>query len=84
MYMIKINYLTLLLHFLNKSKEALQYFAQNDIIYGDVNNRNLLINPITGEVKFCDIDNIRLGQFPIDILDWELERYIPQTKMGFI
>ncbi len=51
---------------LKKSKNILEYFATHDIIYGDVNSKNILFSLKTGKVKFCDIDNIQIGPYPID------------------
>ena len=64
-----------LIHFLEQAKNILEYFASKDIIYGDVANRNILINRKTKTVKFCDMDNICLGSFPIDKMSWELASY---------
>ena len=63
------------LYYLKKTKKILEYFASKDITYGDVAERNVLINRETGQVKFCDMDNIRLKQYPIDLLSSELEEY---------
>lgn len=52
---------------LEESKRILEYFAQNDITYGDVNTGNILVNNKTGQITFCDVDNMRVGEFPIDI-----------------
>lgn len=63
------------IHCLTETKRILEYFATKDIVYGDVANRNILINQATGQVTFCDIDNIQLNQYPIDIMSTELENY---------
>lgn len=64
-----------LVHFLKQSKEILEYYKAHDITYGDVNANNLLINRKTGKAKFCDIDNIRIGQYPIDVMGRDLKIY---------
>ena len=64
------------LFYLRQVKDALEYFASQDITYGDVKNDNILINPKTKKVTFCDMDNIRLGQYPIDVMGYELSDYI--------
>lgn len=64
-----------LVHALTQSRKILEYYAQNDITYGDVNACNLLVNRQTGQVKFCDIDNICLGEYPIDIMGRDLTVY---------
>lgn len=53
-------------HFLDESMQALEYFKRQDMIYGDVSNSNLLINIKTGRVKFCDIDNMQVGNYKFD------------------
>lgn len=62
--------------YLSKAKTALEYFSSEDITYGDVKDDNVLINPKSGNVKFCDIDNIRLGQYPIDVMSDELTDFV--------
>ena len=64
-----------LIHFLQQTKEQLQYFSEHDITYGDVAPRNILINQRTGASLFCDMDNIRLGDLPIDIMSQTLKSY---------
>ena len=64
-----------LVHYLQQSKEILEYYREHDITYGDVNACNLLINRKTGQAKFCDIDNIRIGEYPIDIMGRDLNIY---------
>lgn len=63
------------IHFLKSTKDILEAFASEDITYGDVAGRNILINPRTGSIKFCDIDNIRLGEYPIDLIGNILGKY---------
>ena len=45
------------------------------IVRPDVASRNILINHQTGEVKFCDVDNICIGNLPIDIMSKTLKEY---------
>lgn len=60
---------------LEETRDILQYFASQDITYCDVASRNILRNRKTGEVKFCDIDNIRLGEYPVDLIPTVLRDY---------
>ena len=64
------------IYYLNLSKKILEDFKEKGITYGDVAPRNILINPHTGDLKFCDMDNICIGQFPMDLIPQELEYYI--------
>ena len=65
-----------IIHMLREAKNTLEYFASKDITYGDIKNDNLLVNPKTGEIMFCDMDNIRLGTREIDIASYELECFL--------
>ena len=64
-----------LLHVLKETRKQLEFFSQHDIIYGDVAQRNILINHRTGEVKFCDVDNMGIRTLPIDIMSKTLREY---------
>lgn len=55
-------------YFLEKTKEILEHFASLGIIYGDVEPRNILFNRQTGQILFCDMDNIALEDLPMDLL----------------
>ena len=61
---------------LKRTKEILEYFRTQDITYGDVKSNNILIDRKTGNIEFCDMDNIRIGENPIDITDYELDFYL--------
>lgn len=52
---------------LKESRKVLEYFQGKDITYGDVNSGNILVNQNTGQISFCDIDNMRIGTLPIDV-----------------
>ena len=69
-----------LIYFLSQSKDILEYYAQNDITYGDVTVCNLLVNRNSGTTKFCDMDNIRLGEYPIESMGRDL--FIYKTIRG--
>ncbi len=63
------------IHFLKGTKDILEQLASKDITYGDVAGRNILINHRTGTIKFCDIDNMRVGEYPIDLIGNTLQKY---------
>lgn len=71
-----------LLRYLRQTKDILEYFSHHGIIYGDVAPRNILINTKTRTAKFCDIDNIRLESYDIDVKPYELISY--QMERGSI
>ena len=53
---------------LKRTKEILEYFRTQDITYGDVKSNNILIDRKTGTIEFCDMDNIRIGDYPMDLV----------------
>ena len=53
---------------LERTKCILEYFASKDIVYGDVKSNNILLDQQTGEIEFCDMDNIQLGKYPMDLV----------------
>lgn len=66
---------------LKRTKEILEYFRTQDITYGDVKSNNILVDRKTGEIQFCDIDNIRIGEYPMDLV---AEYVQPFDKCGKI
>lgn len=56
------------LYFLTQTRNILDYFTSRGIIYGDIEPRNILFNRQTGDIKFCDMDNIALEDLPMDII----------------
>ncbi len=68
-----------LIEILKRTKDALEYFESKDITYGDVKNNNILINRHTGQIEFCDMDNIRLGENPIDLMGKDLRQYVAKN-----
>ena len=58
-----------------RAKEVLEYFTANDVIYGDVELRNILYNKENGEVFFCDMDNTQVGEYPMDLLPGIINHY---------
>lgn len=75
LYNAKINKKQLITS-LQQTSEILKYFASRDITYGDVKANNILLNKKTGQLKFCDIDNIRLGEYPIDLLHDQIDSIV--------
>ena len=60
---------------LESIKDILEYFARYNITYADVASRNILFNKQTGKMKFCDMDNIQIGDYPIDKVPLKLSSY---------
>ena len=62
-------------YFLTKTKDILEYFSSLGIIYGDLEPRNILFDRQTGDIKFCDMDNISINGLPIDKMPFNLQFY---------
>ena len=69
---------------LERSQEVLEYFKTQDIIYGDVKNDNILINRKTGKITFCDMDNIQIGEYQIDVASQELSNFLSFGRKEFL
>lgn len=64
------------IEFLIESKKILEYYKTLGIVYGDVHFGNILQNSQTGELRFCDMDNIQIAGCPIDLYSEELLDYV--------
>lgn len=64
-----------LIFLLRKSRDILKYFISKGIIYCDVDLRNILFNPSTGEIMFCDMDNTQIGDLKVDLMPFGLIEY---------
>lgn len=64
------------LEILRSLPEILDYFYNEGIIYGDIKNDNILVNRKTKSITFCDIDNSKVEDLPMDIQPEELESFI--------
>ena len=61
---------------LQRGKEILSYFIREGIIYGDIKNDNILYNKRTKKLKFCDFDNTKYQDLPMDLQPEELSDFI--------
>ena len=64
---------------LKQSRDSLIELSKHDITYGDVTEVNILYNRRNKTVKLCDIDNIRIGNLPIDAKGYTLQKYYSLT-----
>lgn len=48
------------------AQQKLEYFHELGIVFGDVKSNNILINPKKKSLSFCDLDNIQMGNYPMD------------------
>ena len=70
-------------YFLTKTKEILEYYSSIGIIYGDVEPRNILFDRNTGDIKFCDMDNIGINGIPIDTIPFNLQFYGAERELDY-
>lgn len=70
-------------YFLTKSKDILEYFQTLNIIYGDIDPRNILFDRKTGDIRFCDMDNISLDNLPMDLIPSDVEFYETVRPLDF-
>ena len=68
-----------LIKVLKQSRDSLIELSKHDITYGDVTEDNILYNPKSKRIKFCDIDNIRIGNLPVDAKGFSLQKYYSLT-----
>lgn len=59
-------------------RKGLEYFATKDIVYGDMKGNNILLDPQTGQIEFCDMDNIQVGKYPIDVKGPTLTQFLKE------
>ena len=53
--------------YLRRIKLILNYFKRNGIIFADLKCDNILINRVTGKIKFCDMDSIQIDNLKTSI-----------------
>ena len=64
-----------------KLKKTLEQLKEKEIIYADINERNILINS-DGKIKLCDIDNAQVGNYPIDIMASDAKNFLDSYTKG--
>lgn len=69
------------IHYLHETAKILKSLPAYDVIYGDVKDDNILINTKTKTAKFCDIDNMKIGEYPIDIMGYGLHEYFDARQV---
>ena len=66
---------------LRRIKMILNYFKRNGIIFADLKSDNILINPQTGKIKFCDMDSVQIDGLKTSIHE---EYLLPLFKNGML
>lgn len=64
------------LYVLKRIHKILKCYENYGIIYGDVSADNILVNSNSYLSKFCDIDNIQIGNYRMDTEHYLLSEYI--------
>lgn len=64
--------------FLERVREGLDYYASQGIVYGDIHGNNILLNLASGQIEFCDIDNIQIGDYPMDVKGRTLTNFLKE------
>lgn len=72
-----------LLYFFKRTRDILEYLKSKDIIYADFDPRNVLINRGNGDIIFCDMDNVAIGDYKIDLLPWDLHEYSEKRGIDY-
>lgn len=60
---------------MRNSQETLEEFTRRNLIYSDIKGDNILVNSITGDIIFCDMDNICMPDLPTDVKPFELQLF---------
>lgn len=56
-----------MIEYLKKLREKLDQFHELGIVHGDIKAQNVLINYRTGDVNLCDLDNMQIEDYQIDL-----------------
>ena len=59
---------------IKNSQKALETFAKHDIAYVDIKADNILVNPKTSQIMYCDMDNVRLKEYDVDLKSRDVMR----------
>ncbi len=64
---------------LYQTKAILERLPYYECVYGDLKSDNVLYDQKTGKVVFCDVDNIQLGPYKMDIYGTGVDTYMRAT-----
>ena len=68
-------YVENLIPYLKRLRDILEDYHQHGIVFGDVKANNILQNQEFDIISFCDIDNIQIGNLPIDLANFSIQRF---------
>lgn len=75
-------YVENLIPYLKRLRNILEDYHRHGIVFGDVKANNILQNQEFDIVSFCDIDNVQIGNLPIDLANFSIQRF--QDEEGFV
>lgn len=75
-------YVENLIPYLKRLRDILEDYHKHGIVFGDVKANNVLQNQEFDIVSFCDVDNIQVGNLPIDLPNFCIQRF--QQEDGLI
>lgn len=70
------------LEYLKILKQRLLNFHDHGVLIGDIKDSNILINRDSGIICFCDLDNAQIGLYPIDLMNYSIQRFADEN--GYI
>lgn len=80
-YQIHFRNMDEVLFYTKQIQKLLEEFHEHDIVYGDISAANILIDPKRNRASFCDLDNMQVEHYPIDLYNYQLQ---PFCKKGLI
>lgn len=70
-----------LIWYLDLIPQKLKQFHELGIVYGDTTDSNILINPEKHTVSFCDLDNMQVGEYAIDLFPTVLRPFCNEALL---
>lgn len=65
-----------LLFYLRLIRETLAKYHSMGIVYGDIKDNNIFIDRKRKKILFCDIDNMKVEDYGIDLVGYFLQKFI--------
>lgn len=62
--------------YLKKIRQKLESFHEIGIVYGDIKDDNIFIDTSSKKVTFVDIDNMKIGAYPMDLMSNSAKNFI--------
>ena len=75
-------YVENIIPYLKRLRDILEDYHKHGIVFGDVKANNILQNQEFDIISFCDVDNIQIGNLPIDLPNFSIQRF--QDENGIV